>query len=135
LNTEPIKHSAEQFMKDYLGEKLRLQKLWAVACAPFQERYFRDGYSPNDPQSRIRLAESEVVMGITPKPDFVEVITTGTGRHHRFRYRLVGEVGRFRIALVEMQCGFCPRDGGAKADCKFCGGAGWLALPLKPGGD
>src|SRR5689334_23174036 len=118
----------ERFLSDYLAAQVRAQEQWAEFFAPVQSTFFRSGFRPFDPRKNVERARQERILTIADTPSGTEIVTTGFGEHHRLRYNLHRHEGGYSIDGLEMECGICSRGGGARPQCKICGGTGWKAF-------
>ncbi len=118
--------SPEDFIRDYLKEQVRLLEVWREAWLPVRERFFQPGYSAFDPQRQIDRMKAEIPLETSESQGAAVVITSGWGEGHRWRYRLQGIAGEWRISRIELECSICRGTGKFKdRACKPCQGEGW----------
>ncbi len=121
--------SPQDFIRDYLKEKVRVQEVWSAAWLPVRERFFQPGYNAFDPQQNIDLAKAEVPLEASESDGAAVVTTSGYGEGHRLRYTLQATAGAWRICRIELECGICRGTGKFKDRvCKSCKAEGWKQL-------
>jgi hypothetical protein len=118
--------SAQDFIRDYLKEQVRLQEVWSEAWLPVRQRFFQPGYNAFDPQRNIDRAKAEVPLAISESEGVAVVTTSGYGEGHRLRYTLQETPGAWRTSRIELECGICRGSGKCEdRECKLCEGKGW----------
>ena len=121
---------AEEFMQEFLGERVRLQEKLAEDALPVYRRFFKAGYNPHPPAVAIEQAKAETLISVNRKTSSTEVVTTGSGNVIRTRYTLIPQDGSFVISLVEWECFSC-RSEKPRPNCRYCAGTGWQPLPFE----
>src|SRR4051812_17634037 len=106
--------SAQDFIRDYLKEQVRLQEVWSEAWLPVRERFFQPGYNVFDPQRSIDRAKAEEPLEVSESEGAAVVTTSGYGEGHRLRYTLQDVLGAWRISRIELECGICRGTGKRK---------------------
>ncbi len=118
--------SPEDFIRDYLKERVHLQELWNQAWLPVRERYFDPGYDAFHPERNLDLAKSEVPLETSESNGTAVVTTSGYGEGHRLRYTLQDWKGSWRICGIHLECSLCRGTGKYKTGaCRLCKGKGW----------
>src|SRR5690348_11231606 len=118
----------ENFMHEFLQERVALEQTKVAAYGPFRARFFLDDYRPFSPAPMLRSCESEQVCSVESSDSEATVVTSANflGIEVKYRYRLSSRNGGWVIAKVD---GFCKVCGGKGKfndgrECTRCNGTG-----------
>ena len=122
--------SVEEFMSQYLDERVAEEKREQASRAPFRQKFHTNDCRWDSRAGTLEMIQSERVLRVASSGTTAEAITI---RHspsladsdHQLRYHLQGSHDGWLIRSVDVWCHSCRGEAG-KEDCIFCHGTGWF---------
>ena len=121
--------SVEEFMRQYLNERLVDEKREQASRAPFRRKFHMDDCRWDSRAGQLEMMHTERVLSISPSATKADVVTTREfptipGSVHQLRYHLESHNDSWLIREVDVWCLACHGEAG-NSGCRFCHGTGW----------
>jgi hypothetical protein len=123
----------EEFMRDFLRERIAEEKREQASRAPFRQKYYADDCFWESRVGVLEKYQSETLVNASCSGDKALAITTchypsaaKNFRNVRLRYHLQAVEGQWKIHSLDFACRYCKGEPGCSA-CTFCNGEGWIS--------
>ncbi len=118
----------EEFMRQYLDERVAEEKREQASRAPFRRKFHTDDCRWDSRAGTLETIQSERVLRVSGSDTTAAVITTRESPSsgvHQLRYHLQGSGDGWLIQSVDIWCPSCRGKAGREG-CISCHGTGWL---------
>ena len=122
--------SIEEFMRQYLDERITEERREQASRAPFRRKFHTDDCRWDSRAGTLEMIQSERILNVSNSGATAEVITTRDCSRlingvHQLRYHLQRGGEGWLIQSVDLWCHACHGVRGQES-CIFCHGTGWL---------
>ena len=118
------KPTIEQFMNDFFRERTVSLKMILDIRSSYRRSFYHSECLWDSRRGVVDNSESEKIVSVSSSDIGAAVVTTGSQRNHRSRYRIKSSGESWLIQEVDTECGRCSVLG-STAECAECGGTGW----------
>jgi hypothetical protein len=123
----------EEFMREFLRERVAEERREQASRAPFRQKYYSDDCFWESRVGVLEKYESETLVSTSCSGDEALAITTSEYpsvskdfRYAKLRYHLEAAEGQWKIRSLDFACRYCKGEPGCSA-CIFCNGQGWIS--------